>query len=266
MTLQNPPSFIVRTECEKAAWDNGWRVDLGEEGGWMLRSSHDAPGRIGLASAGPQGPWYLAVDHPGVAHELGSGIDLPGPGSKRFAFPTAGALYQAVSRAYDLAKALPDDPLQRYREETRSMPATTEAERLIVARVGQDIFRDALMRFWQGRCPITGITDPELLRASHMKPWRECASDEERLDVYNGLLLSALWDAAFDRYLVTFREDGFPAFSPRLSAPARARLDEEVRAPIPLSDAHLPYLEHHRSAFTKLSMAPTHSMPDDSSK
>jgi hypothetical protein len=261
MMLEAPPSFIVRTECDKAAWDNGWRVRLGEDGGWMLRASHDAPGRIALAAAGPQGPWFLALDHAGVARELGAGIDLPGPGAMRFAFPSASALYQAVSRAYDLSKALPDDPLQRFREKTRLLPNTTEAERLIVARVGQDLFRDALMRFWEGRCPITGITDPGLLRASHMKPWAECGNDEERLDVYNGLLLSALWDAAFDKYLVTFREDGFPEFSSRLSAQARARLDVEIGASIRLSDAHMPYLSHHRAAFARLSLDETESAP-----
>lgn len=256
MTPEDPPGFVVRTECEKAAWDNGWRVVLGDEAGWLLRASHDAPGRIGLAAAGPQGPWFLAVDHSGVARELGAGIDLAGPGSRRFAFPTAGALYQAVSRAYDLAKALPDNPLKRFREKTRSLPKTTEAERLIVTRVGQDIFRDALMLFWNARCPITAITDPALLRASHMKPWKDCDRDEERLDVYNGLLLSALWDAAFDRYLVTFREDGFPEFSPHLSAAARARLDVDLKVPIALSEEHLPYLSHHRSTFLRLSAAP----------
>ena len=88
------------------------------------------------------------------------------------------------------------------------MPQTTEAERRIIQRVGQDIFRNRLMTYWQGRCPLTGITDPALLRASHIIAWKDCDSDAERLDVHNGLLLSALWDAAFDRGLVTFDDDG----------------------------------------------------------
>jgi len=46
---------------------------------------------------------------------------------------------------------------------------------------------------------MTGITDPALLRASHIKLWAACASDAERLDVHNSLLLSSFWDAAFDR-------------------------------------------------------------------
>jgi putative restriction endonuclease len=54
------------------------------------------------------------------------------------------------------------------------------------------------MEYWNGRCPLTGIDQPELLRASHIKAWAACESDRERLDVHNGLLLAAHLDAAFD--------------------------------------------------------------------
>jgi hypothetical protein len=73
---------------------------------------------------------------------------------------------------------------------------------LVVQRIGQGIFRARLMDYRQGCCPLTGISDPALLRASHIIPWADCESDAERLDVHNGLLLSALWDAAFDAGLV----------------------------------------------------------------
>ena len=84
------------------------------------------------------------------------------------------------------------------------------------------------MDYWQGRCPLTGITDPALLRASHIVPWAECDSDAERLNVHNGLLLSALWDAAFDRALVTFDDEGEPLFSPKLSERGARRTALEV--------------------------------------
>jgi putative restriction endonuclease len=76
-----------------------------------------------------------------------------------------------------------------------------------------------LLAYWGGRCPLTGITDEALLRASHIVPWAACETDEHRLDVHNGLLLSALWDAAFDAGLVSFADDGTVLVSPRL-APA----------------------------------------------
>jgi HNH endonuclease len=94
----------------------------------------------------------------------------------------------------------------RFRARTANLPQTTEAERLVIQRVGQDVFREALLDYWGGRCPLTGITEPALLRASHIRPWAGC-TDEQRLDVHNGLLLSALWDAAFDRGLISFADD-----------------------------------------------------------
>ena len=150
-----------------------------------------------------------------------------------------------MPRVYELGVSLPDGPLEEFRSKVKDLPKTTEAERLIVQRVGQDIFRDRLMTYWQGRCPLTGITDPALMRASHIIAWKDCESDAERLNVHNGLLLSALWDAAFDRGLVTFDDEGRPEFSPALSEPARAEL--RWRDPIPLTDKHRARLVGHRA-------------------
>lgn len=115
-------------------------------------------------------------------------------------------------------------PLQEFLHRTKNLPKTTEAERNEVQRVGQNIFRERLIKYWQGRCPLSGVGDNALLRASHIKPWRDCENDDERLDVHNGLLLSALWDAAFDSGLVTFDDDGSPIFSECLSEQARVGL------------------------------------------
>ena len=121
-----------------------------------------------------------------------------------------------------MAVSLPEAPLDTFRQKTRGLPRSTEAERLTVQRIGQDIFREALMQYWNGRCTLTGITEPELLRASHIRAWADCTSDEERLDVHNGLLLSALWDAAFDRHLVSFEDDGTPKRSSSSATPRAA--------------------------------------------
>jgi len=102
------------------------------------------------------------------------------------------------------------------------------AERLVIQRIGQNVFRDALMDYWGGRCPLTGITEPALLRASHIIPWSDC-DDAQRLDVHNGLLLSALWDAAFDQGLVSFADDGSPLVGPQLSEAARKTLASTQR-------------------------------------
>lgn len=87
---------------------------------------------------------------------------------------------------------------------------------MVVQCVGQDIFRQGLMEFWEGRCAITGLAVPELLRASHIKPWADCATDAERLDVYNGLLLAPHLDALFDQGFITIAADGRVVRSPAL--------------------------------------------------
>src|SRR5271166_4733324 len=107
---------------------------------------------------------------------------------------------------------------------TRTMPANTEAERLVKQRIGQDIFRASLEDYWGGCCPITGISDRALLRASHTKPWADCETDEERLDVYNGFLLAAHLDAAFDAALMTIDQAGALLWSSKLSEKAKAVL------------------------------------------
>ena len=245
MTIESPQSFVVREECQKAASQNGFRRILGEEAGWSAFGSTTAHGTIHLAASGPQGPWFVALDHPGVLQELNlATAGVSGPGRARFALDTLGALYAVLHRVYELGVSLPDAPLREFERRTMGLPRTTEAERLVVQRIGQDIFRDRLMDYWQGRCPLTGISDTALLRASHIVPWVDCEADAERLDVHNGLLLSALWDAAFDRALVTFDDQGRPQLSSSLSEQARAEF--RWHAPIPLTNEHRRRLTHHR--------------------
>lgn len=248
MMVESPQSFVVREECEKAAWQHGFRRNLGTEGGWAAFGSTTAQGTIHFAAAGHQGPWFLALDHAGVIEELGRPpAEMPGPGLARYAFDTLGALYNVLPRVYQLAASLPDAPLREFQAKAKDLPKTTEAERLVVQRIGQDIFRAGLMDYWQGCCRLTGITDPALLRASHIIPWKDCGTDAQRLDVHNGLLLSALWDAAFDRGLVTFDDNGRPEFSPSLTETARAEL--RWQAPIPLTDEHKERLAWHRAHY-----------------
>ena len=68
---------------------------------------------------------------------------------------------------------------------------------------------------WGGRCAVTGCAEPLLLRASHIKPWARCATDAERLNVKNGLLLAAHLDAAFDCDLIDFDDAGQIRFAER---------------------------------------------------
>jgi HNH endonuclease len=246
---ENPPGFIVRTEAHKAAGDNGYRLERGVEDGWLRYGSTTAPGSIWIAGVSGRGPWLLSLDHSGVAAEVGALPPSPesGPGPATFMFPTLTELHAALDRIYKFSISLPEVPLARFKAETATLPRTTEAERLVIQRIGQDIFRDALMDYWGGRCPMTGITEPGLLRASHIVPWADC-TDAQRLDVHNGLLLSALWDSAFDRGLISFADDGTVLTSPQLSKTARTALGlGGVPQVLGLRAAHRANLALHRA-------------------
>jgi predicted restriction endonuclease len=79
----------------------------------------------------------------------------------------------------------------------------TEKDALIKARRGQGIFKMNLMQY-ENRCRITKVNNPKHLIASHIKPWRYCETNEERLDGENGLLLTPSVDHLFDKGYLTF--------------------------------------------------------------
>ena len=129
----------------------------------------------------------------------------------------------------------------------------TERDAVVKARLGQGRFRADLLAAWGGQCAVTGIGIPALLRASHIKPWRD-SNNTERLDRHNGLLLVANLDAAFDAGLITFQDDGSMTASSMLGAhpeealgipPGGARLR---RAPSPEQRA---FLQYHRRVTAK---------------
>ena len=118
----------------------------------------------------------------------------------------------------------------------------------MVQRVGQEVFRAGLLDYWEGRCAITGLAVPELLRASHIKPWADCETDSERLDVFNGLLLAPHLDAAFDRGFITVEDDGAVVVAQALDAGARQVLGLTATLRVAgLVKQHLKYLPWHRT-------------------
>jgi putative restriction endonuclease len=154
-----------------------------------------------------------------------------------------------LRRAFQLARALPTQPLERFQSAIAGYPTGgTEIERLAIQRVGQSLFRDALLDFWNGRCAVTGLDMPELLRASHARPWADCDSDADRLDVCNGLLLAAHLDAAFDGGLIAVAADGSVMPSARLTQAARTMLGLAAPRRIAgLLPRHEVFLSWHRA-------------------
>lgn len=247
---------IYRTELEAAAFSHGYRKPNGEADGWLVfYSDEGVPGEVALASGRhvDGGPWFLAVEHPGVARklaeELPDSVSEPVPHTYRgaFAFADRHQMRDALSRAFHLARGLPSFPLSQYEAAVAGL-GDTETERLTKQRIGQGFFRDALINYWR-KCPITGVSEPRLLRASHIVPWSECRSDEERLSVHNGLLLAAHWDAAFDQGLVSFDDEGRALVKPGLDPAAAQLLDIANVHPLPLEAEHRLQLAWHRQHF-----------------
>ena len=121
----------------------------------------------------------------------------------------------------------------------------TERETVVQSRVGQGKFRNNLINYWRG-CAVTGCKIITLLRASHIKPWRDC-NNEERLDTYNGLLLVPNLDSAFDNGFISFNNEGLILISSKLDKEAKERLGINEKMMIrKVEKSHIKYLDYHR--------------------
>jgi len=249
-------SPVIVSRLEKAAVDNGFDQELPRKNDWLAFESTQCPLRIWLATFGG-GLFLVTFSQQNVARALGEyGTPLAAPlpdgalgGRTVTDIP---ALHRLLRRAFQLSKTLPDELLHIFEKQTVALPKTTEAERLVVQRVGQGIFRHGLLEYWEGRCAVTGLAVPELLRASHIKPWADCQTDAQRLDVFNGLLLAPHLDAAFDRGLITVADDGTVVVSPVLDGAARQLLGLVGSLRIQsLHEGHRAYLPWHRAHLFK---------------
>lgn len=151
-------------------------------------------------------------------------------------------------REGDLGASIAAGPAERdivAAEASLARLSRTERHAVVNARLGQGKFREALLKR-SPACALTGCDVPEALRASHIKPWRD-ATNEERLDADNGLLLRADIDALFDVGLITFDEDGVLVPSTELGTDKLAGfgLDAAARLRV-VGDAMAAYLTYHR--------------------
>jgi putative restriction endonuclease len=229
---------LDRLRIEKAAADCGFEMaPMDRDGGLELRSAR-FPESVAI--------YLLGEDSFRIATTRAALLD-GADDDDNVAVQGWDELYRALKTAASHARTLPNRVADAFRKETMELPRSTEAERVVVQRVGQNLFRAALLDYWQGRCCVTGLDIPELLRASHIKPWAACNGDDERLDVFNGLLLTPSLDALFDAGWVTFRSDGAIQLSPMLSQRGWTTLGvTEAMSVEHLRSEHLPYLDFHR--------------------
>lgn len=244
-------SQITVTRLEKSAIDNGFDLTLPQEDAWLGYASTQSPLRVWLGLK--DGVTYaVGLSRQNVADELGEygtqwTQELPAGAVAGRATADLPSLNRLLRRAFQLSKTLPNELLSAFQQQTATLPRATEAERLVLQRVGQDIFRNGLIEFWEGRCAITGLAVTELLRASHIKPWADCKTDAERMDVFNGFLFAPHLDAAFDRGFITVENDGAVVIADALDFEARRLLglDQPLRVRA-IHEGHRRYLPWHR--------------------
>lgn len=126
--------------------------------------------------------------------------------------------------------------------------STTELETLIKVRIGQSLFRQQLLNYWNNCCSVTECRMPNVLIASHIKPWRDCNGAGEKLDVMNGLLLIPNLDALFDKGFISFDDNGKIIISSQISEDDQKILgvNEDMVLRKKPNEGHNIYLEYHR--------------------
>lgn len=150
------------------------------------------------------------------------------------------------------AKESEIDIFKEVREHSAEYKAlnVTEQEQIILSRVGQGDFRRNVIRLW-GSCSISGLQNVNLLRASHIKPWKN-SSNQERLTPFNGLLLIPDYDLLFDKGLISVKEDGNILISHRIDAYTREvfHIDENLYLRKLFQESKV-FLNYHRDVVFK---------------
>ncbi|AJC64989.1 HNH endonuclease [Dickeya oryzae] len=148
------------------------------------------------------------------------------------------------------ALTAPDDTSQHALEAAPPDYYGHERMAITTVRVGQQQFRKRVLKAYDERCCITGLEEPILLIASHIRPWKDIA--EHRLDPSNGLCLSALHDKAFDKGLIGFNDHLELMLSPRLKMLSSEIVQNQFeqyegkQLHLPTDPHHHPKLEHIR--------------------
>ena len=211
------------------------------------RAAEHAIGERGRGSEG----WWLPVDWTRLPSTVAPATP-PGPGLTGLPEDVFHALLaEAGASDWPFAPLGEPDPASQVaasRLDYDPALAASVRDQQVKARRGQSLFRFRVFQI-EAACRLTGIARPDLLIASHIKPWRLCATTHERLDGANGLLLTPHVDRLFDRGLLSFGDGGEVLRSPALPAGDLERLGlaEACRRNVgAFSERQRAYLAWHR--------------------
>jgi 5-methylcytosine-specific restriction protein A len=125
-------------------------------------------------------------------------------------------------------------------------PNSTERRGMVTSRVGQGYYRQEVLAKFGRKCAVLRTGPAEILIASHIVPWKD-ANDDERLNPDNGILLSPLFDALFDKHLISFEDTGEIVISSLLDQETRVTFSLVESAKIQTSPDMAPFLAQHRN-------------------
>jgi hypothetical protein len=129
--------------------------------------------------------------------------------------------------------------------QARKLDGDLEKIQLTKSRRGQGIFK-ANVRLIENHCRITGVSSIKHLRASHIKPW-SVSDNDEKLDGYNGLLLSPHVDHLFDRGFLSFKDSGEILVSKELNPLVLDQWSIQANQNVgEFKSGQCEYLEYHR--------------------
>lgn len=167
---------------------------------------------------------------------------------------------ELANQAYEIIKAL--DPSNNEVASVESdIPEGTDKISLVKQRIGQNFFRNAVLASYDYQCCITEIASPNLLRASHIKPWTK-SNPTEKTNPANGLCLNPFHDHIFDKGYISLNDDYKVLVSPEIR---KIEMDAETkswlyhyegkRIILPKSKVFVPnkqFLEFHRDTIFRI--------------
>lgn len=118
-------------------------------------------------------------------------------------------------------------------------------------RLGHTKFKEELINYWGNKCAVLELKNPaggKFLIASHIIPW-SIANENDKVQQFNGLLLSPHLDRLFDAGYISFDDHGKLLYKPEYS-----ELLEQMAIPSDsklrkLDKKHIPFLRKHREIF-----------------
>jgi putative restriction endonuclease len=145
-----------------------------------------------------------------------------------------------------------DNGVENKLQEDYKTPDVTSRTGLVTSRVGQGEYRRRILKRWNYQCAVTKCSIKEILIASHIVPWKD-SNNRERMDVDNGILLSPVYDALFDKHFISFNKAGKIILSKSLSHTELSKFGITGHESISnLSAGNHRYLEVHRKKLAKL--------------